>query len=145
MTPLLLPALIAVAGGVAVGLQGPLTSMMSQRLGTLESVFIVHIGGTLIAMLPLIFLGGGHLAQWRGVPWYALMAGALGVVILSAVSFTIPRLGASSTVTLLIAAELVVSAILDHYGLLGVSTHPIGLQRMSGFALLMLATWLVVR
>jgi transporter family-2 protein len=145
MTPLLLPALIAVIGGVAVGLQGPLTSMMSQRIGTLESVFIIHIGGAVIALLPLVFLRGGHLSAWRSVPWYALMAGALGVVVLSAVSFTIPRLGASSTVTLLIAAELAVSAILDHYGLLGVTMHPIGLQRIGGFLLLMLATWLVVR
>jgi transporter family-2 protein len=54
---------IGLAGGVAVGLQGPLASMISQRLGMLESAFIVHIGGAFVALLLLLFYGGGKLAQ----------------------------------------------------------------------------------
>ena len=41
MNSILLVILVALAGGVAVALQGPLASMLSQRLGMLESVFIV--------------------------------------------------------------------------------------------------------
>jgi hypothetical protein len=41
--------------------------MLTQRLGIFEAIFIVHIGGALLALLPLLFLGGGHLGQWRGV------------------------------------------------------------------------------
>ena len=45
MDAIILIILIGLAGGVAVGLQGPLASMISQRLGIFESVFIVHLGG----------------------------------------------------------------------------------------------------
>ena len=69
MEPIILIILIGLAGGVAVGLQGPLASMISQRLGILESVFIIHIGGALIALLPLLFYSGGKLAQWKQLPW----------------------------------------------------------------------------
>ena len=54
MILLLLPAAFALAGGVAVALQGPLTSMMSQRVGTLESVFIVHLGGAGLGLLGMV-------------------------------------------------------------------------------------------
>ena len=59
--------LIGLAGGVTVGLQSPLASMISQRLGLFESVFIIHLGGALIALIPLLIYGGGmshgmHLA-----------------------------------------------------------------------------------
>ena len=40
--------LIGLFSGVAVGLQSPLASMITQRLGMVESIFIVHLGGTLL-------------------------------------------------------------------------------------------------
>ncbi len=46
MEPIILIILIGLAGGAAVGLQSPMASMITQRLGIFESVFIVHIGGT---------------------------------------------------------------------------------------------------
>jgi transporter family-2 protein len=57
--------LLGLLGGIAVGIQSPLASLISQRLGLLESVFIVHLGGALCAGLPLIFKGGGQLPAPR--------------------------------------------------------------------------------
>ena len=97
MQTLILAVVVGLAGGVAVGLQGPLASLMSQRVGTMGSVFIIHLGGALMAGAVLLVIGGGNLAAWRSVPWYALGAGVFGLVILSAVSYTIPRIGAAVT------------------------------------------------
>ena len=96
MEAMVLIILIGLAGGVAVGLQGPLASMISQRLGIFESVFIVHMGGALVALLPLLFSGGGKLAQWRQLPWYALVAGMFGLIVISAISYMIPRVGVAA-------------------------------------------------
>ncbi len=145
MENLLLVMAVGLAGGVAVGLQGPLTSLMSQRLGTVESVFIVHLGGTILAALPLVLLGGGNLGAWRTVPWYALAAGSLGLVILSAVSYTIPRAGVATTVTLIVAAQLITAGLLDHFGLLGAAVRTLDLGRAVGMVVLFIGTWLIVR
>ncbi len=145
MQSLLLVMVVGLAGGVAVGLQGPLTSLMSQRLGTIESVFIVHLGGAILAALPLVVLGGGNLGAWRTVPWYALAAGSLGLVILSAVSYTIPRAGVATTVTLIVAAQLITAALLDHFGLLGAAVRSLDLGRVVGMVVLFVGTWLIVR
>jgi len=145
MQTIIILVLIGLVGGVAVGLQGPLTSLMSQHVGVMESVFIIHVGGTIAAGAILLLMGNNNLANWRGVPWYALGAGVLGLVILSAVSYTIPRLGVTPTVTLIIAAQLTLGAILDHYGLLGAHLRPMDWTRLVGIAVLFLGTWLMVR
>lgn len=68
MDAVFLIILVGLVGGVAVGLQSPMASMITQRLGLFESVFIVHLGGALIALIPLI-LYGSRLREWRSVPW----------------------------------------------------------------------------
>jgi transporter family-2 protein len=145
MQTLLLAVIVGLLGGVAVGLQGPLASLMSQQVGTLGSVFIIHLGGAVMAGLLLLVMGGGNLGAWRSVPWYVLGAGVFGLVVLSAVSYTIPRIGAATTVTLIVVAQLVLSTLLDHFGLLGTSVRLIDPSRMLGVAVLFLGTWLMVR
>jgi len=145
MENLLLVLIVGLAGGVAVGLQAPLTSMMSGRLGTFESVFIVHLGGAILAGLPLLVMRGGNLGAWRGVPWYALAAGALGLVVLSAVSYTIPHIGVATTVTLIVVAQLVTAALLDHFGLLGATVRVLDPARLLGIVVLFAGTWMIMR
>jgi transporter family-2 protein len=137
--------LIGLISGVAVGLQSPLASMITQRLGMLESIFIIHIGGAILIAIPLIFIRGGNLGDWRSLPWYALAAGSMGLIVVAGVSFMIPRVGVATAITLIIAGQLVISSILDHYGLLGVEVRHINLQRIFGLIVVFAGAWLTVR
>ncbi|MEW6401894.1 MAG: DMT family transporter [Chloroflexota bacterium] len=138
--------LIGLIGGVAVGLQSPLASMISQRIGTLESVFIVHVGGAVISLLPLlIFYGGGKLAQWKTVPWYALGAGVFGLVVIGAISYMIPRVGIAAAITTIVAGQLLVGTILDHFALLDAVQKPLEPTRILGLLIVMVGVWLTVK
>jgi len=137
--------LIGLISGVAVGLQSPLASMITQRLGMAESIFIIHIGGAILIAIPLIFLGGGNLGSWRSLPWYAVLAGSMGLIVVGGVSFMIPRVGVATSITLIIAGQLLISSVLDHYGLLGVQTRPMNVPRILGLLVVFLGAWLTVR
>lgn len=145
MEPIILIILIGLAGGVAVGLQGPMASLIAQRLGIFESVFIVHLGGALIALLPLVFYGGGKLTHWRSVPWYVLGAGIFGLVVIGAISYMIPRVGVAASITSIVAGQLLVSMLLDHFGLLGAAERPLDLTRVLGMAVVLVGVWLTVK
>lgn len=145
MESILLIILIGLIGGVAVGLQSPLASMITQRLGLFESVFIVHIGGAIIALIPLLIYGGGKLTEWRTLPWYALGAGIFGLVVISSISYMIPRIGIAAAITTIVAGQLLVGAILDHYGLLGAAGRSMDLTRGFGMAVVLLGVWLTVK
>ncbi len=144
MDTLFLIILIGLAGGMAIGVQGPLSSLITQKLGPLESVFIVHIGGAIAALIPMAFLGS-RLGQWKNVPWYALCAGALGLIVIMGMGYMIPRIGAAGALITLMAGQILVAAILDHFGLLGMAPRTIDLQRVFGFVVVMLGVWLTVR
>jgi transporter family-2 protein len=110
-----------------------------------ESVFIIHIGGAIIALLPLLFTGGGKLAQWRSVPWYALSAGIFGLIVIGAISYMIPRIGVAGAITSIVAGQLLVSTILDHFGLLGAMSRSLDLTRALGLAVVLVGVWLTVK
>ena len=145
MEAILLILLVGLAGGVAVGLQSPMASMITQRLGMFESVFIVHVGGALFALIPLLFYGGGKLAQWRSVPWYALGAGIFGLIVIGAISYMIPRIGVAGAITTIVAGQLMVSVVLDHFGLLGAMSRPLDPTRIIGLAVVLVGVWLTVK
>src|SRR5512143_523708 len=145
MESILLILLIGLAGGVAVGLQSPMASMITQRLGVFESVFIVHIGGALIALLPILLYGGGKLAQWRSVPWYVLGAGVFGLIVIAAISYMIPRVGVAASITTIVAGQVSVGVILDHFGLLGTMQRSIDPARALGLAIVLVGVWLTVK
>jgi bacterial/archaeal transporter family-2 protein len=145
MESILLILLIGLAGGVAVGLQGPMASMISQRLGIFESVFIVHVGGALIALLPLFFMSGGKLAQWKELPWYTLAAGGFGLVVIGAISYTIPRVGVAAAIISIVAGQLLVSTVLDHFGWLGSMGRSMDPTRALGLLVVLVGVWLTVK
>ncbi len=145
MTGLMIVVVFGVIGGFAAGLQGPLASVMGKGVGTWGSVFLIHLGGTLGCALILLVPGSHRLSAWRDVPWYALIAGLLGLVLRSSLPFCIPRLGAAATMTLIIFGQLAVAAFLDHFGIFVEATRSFDLSRLAGLVVLLFGVWLMVR
>lgn len=144
MESTLLIILIGLIGGIAVGLQSPMASMLTQRLGIFESVFIVHIGGALIALIPM-WMYGSRLSQWRSAPWYTLGAGVFGLVVIASISYMIPRVGVAAAITSIVAGQLLVSALLDHFGLLGAAVRTFDATRILGLGVVLVGVWLTVK
>lgn len=132
-------------GGVAVGLQAPLASLIGQRLGSMESVFIVHLSGALASGVLLLTQAGGALARWHILPWYAALAGIPGIIIVSATNLVIPRLGATASLALIVSGQLLIGLLFDHFGLMGVTPRPVDLTRVVGVGLLFGGAFLIIR
>lgn len=145
MSTTLAVLIMGLLAGLAVGVQSPLASIITNRLGTMESVFIIHLGGALVAAVVLAFQRGGNLTQWRSVPWYALAGGALGLMVIAAVGFTIPRVGAVTTVFLIVAGQIIAGVLIDHYGLLETTVQHLDAQRLVGIGVLFAGIWLILR
>jgi transporter family-2 protein len=137
--------LIGLFGGISVGIQSPITAMMGARVGSLAGSFILHSGGALISLILLIARGGEKIADWRALPLYMLGSGVFGMVLILTLSYTIPRLGASAGVTLMMVGQLITSMIIDHFGWLGTVARPIDLTRLAGAGFLLLGGYLMTR
>jgi transporter family-2 protein len=119
--------------------------MLDKGVGTLETVFITYGSGGLIIGLAMLLARGGNLSAVVDVPWYTLTAGVLGLIIVGAISFATPRLGLVTALTILVASQFIVGAMMDHFGLLGAEVRQLDISRLGGVVVMMVGVWLVVR
>ena len=136
---------LAIIGGLAVTLQGQFMGLMDQNMGTKESVLITYGGGGLMSMLLFLLLPGNNLKNWQAVPWYAFSTGLLGLLIVGSIGYVLPRIGVAKGFTLMIAAQFLLAALIDHFGLFGALLRPLDTLRISGLGIMLFGVWLVVR
>ena len=137
--------LIGLIGGIAVGVQSPIAGAMGQRVGGVASSFIIHVSGAIFSGLFLFLRGGEKIKDWHTLPWYMLIAGIFGLILYLTINVTLPRLGSTMMVALIIVGQLVAGVVIDHFGLLGVVTRHIDLPRALGVVVLVLGAYLVAR
>jgi bacterial/archaeal transporter family-2 protein len=137
--------IFAAIAGISCVIQGHFMGIMDQKIGSKESVFITYAGGGLLVGLMMLFVGGGNLNSWPKVPWYALTAGIVGLIIVGSIGYTMPRLGLTKGFTVVIAAQLLAALAFDQFGLLGATVRPMNLERILGGMFLVLGSWLILR
>ena len=145
MLSTVLTALIGMLGGVAVGLQGPIAAQMGKRVGGVASSFVVHVSGAFLSGALLLARGGEEIRNWRSLSWYMLGAGAFGVVLYLTINHTMPRLGATAALALIIIGQLSMGILIDHFGLFGVAVRQLDAWRAAGLLLLLAGGYLVIR
>lgn len=136
---------VGLVGGIAVGLQGPMSGFMSQRVGPIGSSLIIHLGGAIISAVLILFGIGADFKNFRELPAPYLLAGVFGVILYLTFSYTMPRVGVATTTVLLILAQMSLGVLLDHYGWMGVPVRPIDLSRVLGVGAILLGAFLVSR
>lgn len=136
---------IAAIGGLAVTLQGQFMGILNRSFGTNGSVLFNYVSGAIIAGVIVLSLSGGNInaKTWMQVPWYALTAGCLGLVIVGSISYTVPRLGLSVAFTVLVASQFITAMALEHFGWFGATATPIDWSRLSGIGAIILGVWLI--
>lgn len=145
MTGLIPVIIIAAVGGIAVTLQAQFLGMMDKNIGTLESVFLTYGSGGLLIGIVMLLSKDSNLSNLGNVPWYSYTAGVLGLIIIGSIGYSTPRLGLVSTLTILIASQFIVGALLDHFGILGSDMRPLSLTRLGGISVILFGVWLILR
>ena len=131
-------ATLAVFAGLAGSVQVALMSRLGERIGVLEALgFSAALTAALAFVVLLLFrrsLGGFERAVHQ--PWWMLLGGVMGLLIVFTVTYAGPRIGVAATVGILIAGQLVAGAAIDRWGLLGSERIALHWPRLLGLVLL---------
>ena len=136
---------IGLIGGIAVGTQGPIAGAMSQRVGGAASSLIVHLGGAVASLLLLIARRGEHIQEWRNLPWYMLGCGVFGLVLYLSISYTVPKVGATSAIALLIVGQLLAGIVIDQIAAFDMPIRTLDGNRILAATLLLSGAYLMIR
>lgn len=139
--------LMVALGGVALTLQVAWNSKLREGTGSPVLTTIISVTLTLVSLL-LVWASGtvnrGTLPPFQSLPRWAWFGGLFASYYLVASLVALPRLGAASVFSLVIAGQMVAAMVLDSTGAFGVTHIPLSPGRIMG-ALLLIAGVVLIR
>ena len=141
-----LAILATITVGAIVALQPPVNSQLARHSTVLVAAFVsFFIGALALGVLVLAAGEVGSVGRAFSAPPGYLTGGLMGVALITVSLVTVRTLGAGGVVAATVTGQLVVSLLLDRWGLLGLDESPVTVARVVGVALLVAGTVLVVR
>jgi transporter family-2 protein len=136
----ILPILVAVVAGAVLPFQAVLNIQLGKTVQQpVFAAFVSFVLGSigLLIYLLIIKFDFSTIPQAKNASPVVWLAGILGAFYVAAVIVLAPKLGTALTFGLVVAGQMTVSLILDHYGLLGLPVKEINWQRLIGVVLLL--------
>jgi transporter family-2 protein len=139
--------IVAVFIGTLMPLQAGLNAELTRTLKHpfLGAFLSLSIGAILVSILVLLNGGLQELKRLPETPPHLFLGGILGALFVGSSLFLIPRMGATAMVGAFITGQLLGSVLIDHYGFLGLTPHPLNFSRLIGVLLLFAGLLLVVK
>jgi bacterial/archaeal transporter family-2 protein len=141
-------ATLALIAGLAGSIQVAVMGRFGARIGPFEALAANLVFSTLIATTVLFVLRqslAGFGDALRSPWWYWVGGGGMGVVVVLTITVVTPRLGAATTIGLLIAGQLAMGVAIDRYGWFGVERVALTWPRAFGVLLLAAGALLALR
>ncbi len=140
---------MALLAGAVLPLQAGLNVQMGKSLGhPILAAFATTVVGAFcllliafLAKVPIQGITGG----FRTVGAWQWMSGVLGAFFVTAAAVLAPKMGTAVTFSLIISGQLLISVLLDHFGLLGIQVHQVNMWRIVGVLLLVAGVILIQR
>lgn len=108
--------------------------------------FISFASGTVILLVLGFIINGKFMTlETQGLKWWMFVSGAIGATYVTFSLMAIPHLGAATLAVLGTGTVLIISGVLDHYGVLSDAPRPINLQKFCGMVLLVIAVLITVK
>jgi bacterial/archaeal transporter family-2 protein len=140
--------LVAIMLGMAMPVQTGVNMQLRQYVGhPILAALGSFCAGTLSLLIYILIIRPPlpSLNVLTQIPIWGWAGGLLGATYITLVVILAPKLGSTSLVVAVVAGQMIMSLILDHYGLMGFPVHPINLLRLLGVLLLILGVVLIQR
>jgi transporter family-2 protein len=129
---------LTILAGLAGSIQVAVMGRFGGRIGVIEALTFSTAVQLALSVLILVSVraGFGGLGGAMRTPAWMWLGGVMGLTVVGTITFAQPRIGATATIGILIAGQLVMGAVIDRFGLFGVDRIDISAPRAAGIVLL---------
>ena len=128
--------IIALAAGVALATQSAINTQLAKAMSgeAVIATFISFAVGTIV----LFFIAWvktdlwGNLSAIPSQPWWKLIGGVLGALVVFTTVLLAPKLGITAMLFFIIVGQLITAATIDHFGLIGMPIREVNITKFIG-------------
>lgn len=128
--------IIALVAGVALATQSAINTQLAKAMSgeAVIATFISFAVGTIV----LFFIAWvktdlwGNLSTGPSQPWWKLIGGILGAVVVFTTVLLAPKLGITAMLFFIIVGQLITAATIDHFGLIGMPIREVNITKFIG-------------
>ena len=128
--------IIALAAGVALATQSAINTQLAKAMSgeAVIATFISFAVGTIV----LFFIAWvktdlwGNLSAIPSQPWWKLIGGVLGAIVVFTTVLLEPKLGITAMLFFIIVGQLITAATIDHFGLIGMPIREVNITKFIG-------------
>jgi len=128
--------IIALVAGVALATQSAINTQLAKAMSgeAVIATFISFAVGTIV----LFFIAWvktdlwGNLSTVPSQPWWKLIGGILGAVVVFTTVLLAPKLGITAMLFFIIVGQLITAATIDHFGLIGMPIREVNITKFIG-------------
>ncbi len=138
--------ILAVLAGMMMPTQAAVNNKLAGHVDSpILAAFVSFAVGTLALFLYVLATGVplGNLTAAKNAPLIAWVGGILGAFFVASAVVLVPRIGVALTFSLIIAGQMLVTLVIDHFGFLGVPVKEVNLLRVIGVTLIMIGVVLI--
>ena len=143
--------MLAFIAGMGATLQANINSRLRLSLGNpvFSSLVNFTVGGMVLVTIYIAnsMITGNHIllpfASVKQTSWWMWTGGFLGALYVFTTVYTSPKIGFGSMFSLIVAGQILLAVIFDHFGFLGTHVHPVSLLRMAGVCLLSIGVYVI--
>lgn len=140
----LISILLALVAGSLGSVQGTINSAVSKVDGQYMMIAGVSLLQFVISVGVVFFRGEFGLVSMASLTWMSLSA-FMGVFMMFAVSYTVGGIGTMLAFVLVIAGQIITSAVVSHFGWLGTPQSPISLAKIGSLLLVVIGVVCLVK
>ncbi|MBK8147045.1 MAG: DMT family transporter [Acidobacteria bacterium] len=140
--------ILAILAGMMMPTQAAINNKLASHVESpILSAFISFAVGTLALFLYILATGIplSNLANAKNAPAVAWLGGILGAFFVASAVVLVPKIGVALTFSLIIAGQMLVTLVIDHFGWLGVPERPVSVLRVVGAAMITIGVVLIRR
>ena len=127
---------IAILSGTLMSIQGVWNTQVTKQSSLWVSTGWVQLTAFLVCVAAWFFTGRDSVGPLRQVEnKYTLLGGILGTFITVTVIRSMGKLGPAQATMLIVIAQLVVSYLIEMFGLFGVEKQPFEWKKLAGTAI----------
>jgi len=133
--------------GAMLPLQAGINGQVTRQLGNVMGAALLSFAVGTLALFLIVLTQRDlpALQSLKALSWWQWTGGLLGAFFIATAAFAAPRTGALLFMALLLAGQLFVALLLDHFGWAGFRQSPISLGKVAGLLLIFGGVWLIQR